>query len=501
MPTLRSLAPTVVLRHSLAFAIAGFTLVHLALGFVLDFSTDEAHYALYARFLDWSYFDHPPLVGWIQWPLIRSDAPEGIVRLIPQVLWLTSLALVASIARTLGADGLGISWSVTAWLLAPLPQALAVGLVPDSLLVVFTLLSMRLALALADHWAAPGTAQHSPWQLWLSLGLCVGLAGLSKYTAILAAFALALCLFAWRGHKLVSERGLWVALLVAALAVAPVFIWNLQHDWISFTYQLRHGVGAEPRWSRIVTFMLVQLLVFGPLIAIGTTVALRAGGMHRPALLWFFAIPFVVFAWMSRGGGSLPHWTAPAWAALAPLSGLGLSIAWRSGQRLLIAIVAAAQCVVCLCGFVLLFNGGIPLRGLDDPGGRDNPVADLYGWRAAANHARCLSDETHTPYLAVQNWTLASVLAWYARPLPVMVLDDRFDQFDLWFGQLPVGADAVVVGWSGMKFAPPVHPGEFASCERRGSEDVVRAGRIIGRTEFLLCRHWGGHPAPERSAQ
>ena len=38
-------------------------IIHLIFGFLLDFSVDEAHYALYAEHLDWSYFDHPPLVG------------------------------------------------------------------------------------------------------------------------------------------------------------------------------------------------------------------------------------------------------------------------------------------------------------------------------------------------------------------------------------------------------------------------------------------------------
>src|SRR5258708_7793017 len=27
---------------------------------------DESHYVLYGLNLDWSYFDHPPLIGWVQ---------------------------------------------------------------------------------------------------------------------------------------------------------------------------------------------------------------------------------------------------------------------------------------------------------------------------------------------------------------------------------------------------------------------------------------------------
>jgi len=53
-----------------AISICLAAMVHFALGFAIEFSVDEAHYALYAQHLAWSYFDHPPLVGWIQWPLV-----------------------------------------------------------------------------------------------------------------------------------------------------------------------------------------------------------------------------------------------------------------------------------------------------------------------------------------------------------------------------------------------------------------------------------------------
>ena len=77
-----------------AISICIAALVHLALGFSVEFSVDEAHYALYAKHLAWSYFDHPPLVGWIQWPLVLLTSSEGIIRLIPELLWVLSTFLV-----------------------------------------------------------------------------------------------------------------------------------------------------------------------------------------------------------------------------------------------------------------------------------------------------------------------------------------------------------------------------------------------------------------------
>ena len=62
--------------------------LHVGLGAALGLSVDEAHYALYAAHPDWSYFDHPPLVGWAQWPLVALGAPTLALRLVPELLWL-----------------------------------------------------------------------------------------------------------------------------------------------------------------------------------------------------------------------------------------------------------------------------------------------------------------------------------------------------------------------------------------------------------------------------
>ena len=177
-------------------------LIHLVLGFTIEFSVDEAHYALYAKHLAWSYFDHPPLVGWIQWPLIILNANEGVIRFIPEILWLISCALVYCItndliaylktkakglqARQLPTKPLASFAALIAVVLAPLPHVLAVGLLPDSLLTPLVLTLLWLAI----RWLQQVHTLQT-WQ-WLLMGLVLGLAGLSKYTAVFSAVALAL---------------------------------------------------------------------------------------------------------------------------------------------------------------------------------------------------------------------------------------------------------------------------------------------------------------------
>ena len=56
---------------------------HLILAWGVGLSVDEAHYALYAYHLDWSYFDHPPLVGWLQWPAVALGGADWALRIVP----------------------------------------------------------------------------------------------------------------------------------------------------------------------------------------------------------------------------------------------------------------------------------------------------------------------------------------------------------------------------------------------------------------------------------
>jgi 4-amino-4-deoxy-L-arabinose transferase-like glycosyltransferase len=173
--------------------------VHLALGFSIEFSVDEAHYALYAHHLAWSYFDHPPLVGWIQWPLVALTSSEGIIRFIPELLWVISTYLVYQVTVELhhliqgrnagyltsalpSANLCGLLAVLTV-IAAPMLHILAIGLLPDTLLAPLSLGLMWMAL----RWLSKDRFSIGDWLL---TGVLFGLAGLSKYTAAFAAYLL-----------------------------------------------------------------------------------------------------------------------------------------------------------------------------------------------------------------------------------------------------------------------------------------------------------------------
>ncbi len=474
--------------------------MHFALGFSIEFSVDEAHYALYAQHLAWSYFDHPPLVGWIQWPLVALTSSEGLIRLVPELLWVISCLLVYQVTveihhfiqgRNSGyltsalpsANTCGLM-SVLTIIAAPMPHVLAIGLLPDTLLAPLSLGLMFMAL----HWLIQDRFTIGDWLL---TGALLGLAGLSKYTAFFTAVALLLVFFCTRRKPWIRQIGFWLAILLALLMIGPVLYWNWLNDWISFKYQIAHGSGGEWLWRRFGAFLGIQIIAFGPLLMMGSYIFLKdcmhATKLSLLSLLGFFFIPFLIFATLS-GGGGLPHWTTPAWFCLAPFAGIGLAKAWSLQHKTVIRFLFIFQIALCILGFGFVLSGGIPSASI-----KSNPIADLYGWKIAGQKASQLTQATKADGIAVQNWTLGSRAAWYAKPIPVFVLDKRKDQFDLWFGQLPLGANILLINWSGMSFSPPVaSESGFASCEPLDSLEIQRFGQVLSKFDFSLCSNWQG---------
>lgn len=485
------------------------TAIHLAVAFTTELSVDEAHYALYAKHLAWSYFDHPPLVGWIQWPFVAINAPDGILRLIPISIWIISCILVYQIAYQLNdycsnhgllskqiepsnSSMAGLA-AVAVIVFAPLPHVLAVGLVPDTLLTPLSLAILWMTL----QWI------KQDWQFsfhqWIGLGLLFGLAGLSKYTAILYAIVFVIaCLTAPR-YTFLKQTGFYLAIAIALLLISPVIFWNAEHNWISFKYQIDHGGGGTWLWRRVAAFIGLQIAVFGFLPLLGLWAFSRSVRLRiRPwvgVLLVFFVLPFGVFAILS-GGGGLPHWTTPAWFCLAPIAGIGLTQWWQSSRRWLIALFAAIQGTLVITGLTLVMTAGYPIAGQF----KVNPLADLFGWRSASIRANLLVNELKASGIAVQNWILASRVGWYAKPTPIYVLDDRFDQFDLWFGKLPEGSNVILLNWSEMSFKPPVGEGQFRTCRPLDRLSIAHLGQALSQFELSYCQGWGGKAKPEREA-
>lgn len=457
-----------------------YSLLAVIHAWVLPFSADEAHYALYGSFVDWSYFDHPPMVGWLQSIALLFSESEFSLRIIPIIL--SSLSLYV-LFKTAGKD-FGENAALVTILLfisAPILQILPFAMIPETPLILTGLLNI---------WVLKQIQTHSGQKLsdWIILGFILGAAGLSKYTGITLALSTFIVLFLQFRGKLFTQFGLYIAGIIAGICILPVLYWNMQNEWVSILYQLNHSAGkSEYNLANALTMQITQLGSFGPLIYVGGLIAIWKLRANNEARIWLiFALPILIlFSILSAKGRSLPHWTELGVICMLPL--IAKVIIDSLGNKLLTGsfiTLGSITLLVTALGQVLITYQKIPL---DD---YRHPMADFMGWNDVSFRILEMSEEGDKVFIL--NWSHASRVAWYARPMPVKVLDSRFDQFDLWFGSAEVGDSGVLLLNADHKGFKYELLNDFKSCSLEDELEVKIESSYVNYFKLYRCNHYLG---------
>jgi hypothetical protein len=232
------------------------------------------------------------------------------------------------------------------------------------------------------------------------------------------------------------------------------------------------------------------------------------GAVGAVRLCLGFGLPgMALWLYLSGGGSSLPHWPATSVLSLLPLAAIGLSHGVARYKKTFFGLLLLQGLGVLGVSALMLLGGLSAETGAQSqsqPGDAlsaqapTNPFADLHGWHQAAEHAVALAQREQANGLAVMNWSLASRVAWYARPYPVKVVNSHHDQFDRWFGPITVQDRLIVLDWSLMSFSPPTDAGRFASCVPLDSLPTLVGTRQIAHFHFSLCQGWQG-PSPSEA--
>ena len=105
------------------------------------------------------------------------------------------------------------------------------------------------------------------WLLWI--GVAAGFGALSKYIMLLFYAGLFLHLLLYhKTRKDVLNPWFYFAGMLSLLIFIPVIIWNAQHDWVSFRWQLEKGTSGADFGENTLAFTVGHLLLFSPLWAL-----------------------------------------------------------------------------------------------------------------------------------------------------------------------------------------------------------------------------------------
>ncbi|MFA7074080.1 MAG: glycosyltransferase family 39 protein, partial [Endomicrobiaceae bacterium] len=209
----------------------------------IGITVDEAHYWVYSKFLDLSYYDHPPLIGYIVKLFTAIFGVNEFAVRFPSVIIfiLTSWVFFLS-AKKLFNEKTAFVGTVLLNILPVFSFLGAVVTIPDSPLSLFWMLSFYLFINIIE------TSKKNYWYL---LGFVIGFAFLSKYTAVMIFPSIMLFLLFSKQHRFwFLKKELYFSILIAFICFIPVILWNLENNWASFGFQMQHGFGNSlPKFS------------------------------------------------------------------------------------------------------------------------------------------------------------------------------------------------------------------------------------------------------------
>ena len=101
------------------WAVVAVLAVQVGVAAVVPVLPEEAYHWNFARHLDWSYYDHPPMLAWgiAVGRLVLGDTPLG-VRLVPLLFALGTAGLLGRLARRCYGER-AAAWAVLLYALEP----------------------------------------------------------------------------------------------------------------------------------------------------------------------------------------------------------------------------------------------------------------------------------------------------------------------------------------------------------------------------------------------
>ncbi len=480
-------------------------LVRLAFAALIPLFPDETYYWEWSRHLAAGYFDHPWGIAalihggaWLAAAVGLARSPVGVRSLVIVAGFLASL-FGAAIARRVGSDRSGL---IAAVVFAVMPLA-ASGMVlatPDVPLLMTAAAGLYCVVRALGR--PPRTAQALRW--WIAAGVALGLAFSSKYTSILLPVGVTIAVLTHRGLRVrLREPGPYAACVAALVVFVPVLVWNSHHGWISFGFQIHHGLGA-PTGSplkRELDLIGGQAALASPILLVMLAVAVWRA-FRRPVsdvhyLLAVVALTSVgLFAFSALRRPVEANWPAIAYVPAVPLLALTdwSAVArkwlwWGVGLAALVSSVIYVQSVTPL----------LPL-----PARRD-PVARSAGWQQLADsvssaRSRIAGDSVHV-WVAGDKYQDASELAFHLPDQAATFstnLSGRPNQYDLWpgFPQLAHRGDDLVLVLD--EVAWPHHTAvvlgpHFRSIEKGSLVPLQRRdGDVAGYRRIWVLRGWNG---------
>ena len=505
-------------KKAVVLLIAIATLVRLFFAMQIELGIDEVYYWNFVLFPQWSYFDHPMMIGWVGqiFSLHHLVRNEFVLRLGPIVLSAICTWIIFLVAKKVKDEKAG--WYAALLFTGSIYCSIIAGFsfIPDAPLVLFILISLYLLVDIL-----PAEELTSPIRRKMILfGVMAGLAMLSKYQGAFLWVGV-FCYVLIYNRKWLKDFSFYLAGLLSGILLLPILIWNLQNDFISFNY---HSERVTPSWDFRADYFFTE--VFGqvaynnPIVYVLVLLAVIAWFRKSDfiekkwaRILVTQAIPlWAVFTSFSIFRSTLPHWSAPAFIPLIILASAfwsasprhELALKWIKGSCYFLAFLLVTA-------YWLINYSPLQLGKKSDVAnfGEDDFTQDLYGWNQVERGFAKIAEREETQGTMPHNADLLCAKMFPAAHLDFYVAQphDRkmfaigplneihmYAWIDQWRGGLESGKDYYHVALSNFYMNPDELFGNyFEKIEPIDTVEIKRADKIMRYAFFYRLKNYKGN--------
>lgn len=377
-------------------------------GFV-DVHADEAYYWVYSRFLDWGYFDHPPMVALF---IKIGDA------LLPSTLGLRMLTVITSaisvylLWQIVGRYVQNIKLFILLFSAIVLFHVYGFITTPDAPLFFFTVLFFYVY----QRYEAENKVK---WALLLALVIACLL--YSKYHGILVLFFTILS-----NLRLLKRPSFWLIVVISVVAYLPHILWQVHNNYPSFYYHVIDRSAAIYQFSFTYEYLLAQLALAGPLVGwflYKSAVGLKSSDTFLRAVKFNFYGIFIFFLFSTLKGRVEAHWTLPAMLCLFILA--YIAIARKPVPKWFEKLAIVNIALIVLVRLILI----IPIDALM----KVNVVAYYFGTEKWAKQIHEKAGDY--PVIFYNSFQTPSRYNYYNRSTKGFSYDSRYyrkNQYDIW---------------------------------------------------------------------
>ena len=336
-------------------------LIFISETYVVD---DEAYYGMYARYLSWGYIDHGPVVALTIW-LFSIFGENGLTLRLGALFYVTLMSIILYyFGRKYfhNTFGLMISLLFSSSLIF---HTNSIIITPDAPLAFFSILSIIL------YYIA---FFHNERYIYLG-GVCLGIAMLSKISAIFPAIGIALFpVLAKEKRYWLKKPDLYLSFFISMAIFSPFIIWNINNDMAFFRYQGEHISRAGTLSNFIELWLGLTLLVGPPFFyfsVLRPIINIQRWKKVSLDLRYFSLVtlcPLIYFLFHSIFSRLELNWVAPVFFGGIFIFSLEINSSQKNSKAQLFQIAYSLSLIILIT--LQSFYSFLPLKGKSDPTNR-----------------------------------------------------------------------------------------------------------------------------------